>query len=212
MLTDLVATCWTHAGISQTVDGMVVSTLDIRHRAEAVAAAGFVGIGFTIEDLLCARQTVGWPALKKLCDDLGLVHNEVELLNDWWTSGRRRQRSDQTRALLLEAAVALGARHIKIAPDVHFDPAAPPPPPVDQDRWSAPLHQLAAEAAAAGTRVALEPLPMSNVADFTEASALITAADHPAAGLAVDIWHLERGPSTLDDLARIPAEQIFAWN
>ena len=30
---------------------------------------------------------------------------------------------------------------------------------------------------------------------------LVAAADHPGAGLVVDIWHLERGPSTLADLA-----------
>ena len=29
------------------------------------------------------------------------------------------------------------------------------------------------------------------------------------AGLVVDIWHLERGPSTLADLAEIPGEKVF---
>jgi sugar phosphate isomerase/epimerase len=42
------------------------------------------------------------------------------------------------------------------------------------------------------------------------AAGLIAAADHPAAGLVVDIWHLERGPSTLADLAEIPGEKVFA--
>jgi sugar phosphate isomerase/epimerase len=58
--------------------------------------------------------------------------------------------------------------------------------------------------------VALEPLPFSNVTDFRLASELVAAADHPAAGLVVDIWHLERGPSTLADLAEIPGDRVFA--
>jgi sugar phosphate isomerase/epimerase len=61
-----------------------------------------------------------------------------------------------------------------------------------------------------GTRVALEPLPFSNVTDFRLAAELVVAADHPAAGLVLDIWHLERGPSTLADLAEIPGDKVFA--
>jgi sugar phosphate isomerase/epimerase len=61
-----------------------------------------------------------------------------------------------------------------------------------------------------GTRVALEPLPFSNITDFRLAAELVVAADHPAAGLVVDIWHLERGPSTLADLAEIPGDKVFA--
>ena len=65
------------------------------------------------------------------------------------------------------------------------------------------------QAAEVGTRVALEPLPFSNNTDFRLAAELVAAADHPAAGLVVDIWHLERGPSTLADLAGIPGDKVF---
>ena len=57
--------------------------------------------------------------------------------------------------------------------------------------------------------MALEPLPFSNITDFRLAAELVAAADHPAAGLVVDIWHLERGPSTLADLAQIPGDKVF---
>ena len=57
--------------------------------------------------------------------------------------------------------------------------------------------------------MALEPLPFSNLTDFRMAAELVAAADHPAAGLVVDIWHLERGPSTLADLAEIPGDKVF---
>jgi sugar phosphate isomerase/epimerase len=205
---ELLATCWTHAGDAVPVTGRHLSPLDLRTRAEAVAAAGFTGIGFTINDLEAANATYGLPQVKRICDNLGLVHLEVELLENWWTTGRRRSESDQTRMSLLTVAEALGARQIKIGPDVEVIGGAVPPL-TDVAHWAAELHQLAVQAAEVGTRVALEPLPFSNITDFRLAAELVTAADHPAAGLVVDIWHLERGPSTLADLAEIPGNKVF---
>jgi len=205
---ELLATCWTHAGDALPLAGRHLSPVDLRTRAEAVAAAGFRGIGFTINDLDAAADTHGLPEVKQICDDLGLVHLEVELLENWWTTGVRRRDSDRTRMSLLTAAEALGARQIKIGPDVGaLDGALPPL--TDTSHWAAELHLLAAQAADAGTRVALEPLPFSNVTDFRLAADLVAAADHPAAGLVVDIWHLEHGPSTLADLAEVPGEKVF---
>lgn len=205
---ELLATCWTHAGDAVPVAGSHLSPLDLRARAEAVAAAGFTGIGFTINDLEAAKTSYGLPQVKRICNELGLVHLEVELLENWWTTGRRRRESDQTRMSLLTAAEVLGARQIKIGPDVGaLDGAVPPL--ADVARWAAELHLLAVQATEFGTRVALEPLPFSNITDFRLAAELIAAADHPAAGLVVDIWHLERGPSTLADLAEIPGDKVF---
>ena len=209
MTVELLATCWTHAGDAVPVAGRHLSRLDLRARAEAVAAAGFTGIGFTINDLDAARATYGLSQVRRMCEDLGLVHLEVELLENWWTTGSRRRESDQTRASLLAAAEILGARQIKIGPDVEIVDGAVPPL-ADVAHWASELHQLAVQAAEVGTRVALEPLPFSNITDFRLAAELVAAADHPAAGLVVDIWHLERGPSTLTDLGQIPGDKVFA--
>ena len=146
--------------------------------------------------------------MKQICDDLGLVHLEVELLENWWTTGAAvGNRTDPE--VPAAAAEALGARQIKIGPDVEVVDGAVPPL-ADVAHWAAELHQLAVQAAEVGTRVALEPLPFSNITDFRLAAELVAAADHPAAGLVVDIWHLERGPSTLADLAEIPGDKVFA--
>ena len=204
----LLATCWTHTGDALPVPGRHLSPVDLRVRAEAVAAAGFTGIGFTINDLDVATSAYDLAQVKRICDDFGLVHLEVELLENWWTTGERRRESDRTRAALLTAAEILGARQIKIGPDVEVVDGAVPAL-TDITHWAAELHQLATQAADAGTRVALEPLPFSNITDFRPAADLVVAADHPAAGLVVDIWHLERGPSTLADLAQIPGEKVF---
>ncbi|GAB3879649.1 sugar phosphate isomerase/epimerase family protein [Terrabacter terrigena] len=209
MSAELLATSWTTTGPNQTTDGVTRSTLDIRDRARAAAQAGFAGIGFTLEDLEAGLDVISWPDLKRLCDDLGFAYTEVELITDWWTSGDRRQRSDVHRNKLLDAATVLGARQIKIAGEVVKDAVSMPPQTMDLPAWAGELNHLAAQAQDAGTRVALEVLPMSNIADFTEAARLIEAADHACAGLTVDIWHLERGPSTLEDLAGVPGEKVF---
>jgi sugar phosphate isomerase/epimerase len=208
MPVELLATCWTHAGDAVPVPGRHLSPLDLRARAEAVAAAGFTGIGFTINDLEAANATHGLAQVKRICDDLGLIHLEVELLENWWTTGRPRRESDQTWMALLKAAEVLGARQIKIGPDVDVVDGAVPPL-TDVAHWAVELHRLAVQAAEVGTRVALEPLPFSNITDFRLAAELVAVADHPAAGLVVDIWHLERGPSTLADLAEFPGDKVF---
>ncbi|MCW2848199.1 MAG: sugar phosphate isomerase/epimerase [Marmoricola sp.] len=204
MPTELLATCWTHTGNALPVPGRNLSPIDVRARAEAVAAAGFTGIGFTIDDLHAAEAAYGLADVRRICDDLGLVHLEVELLEQWWTSGAQRAESDRKRQALLHAAETLGARQVKIGPDTSLVE-----PLTDVAHWASELHLLATQAAEFGTRVALEPLPFSNIADFLLAADLVAAADHPAAGLVVDTWHLERGPSTLADLAEVPGEKVF---
>src|SRR6059036_3944256 len=72
MPVELLATCWTHAGDAIPVTGRHLSPLDLRARAEAVAAAGFTGIGFTIDDLRAAEATYDLPQVRRICDDLGL--------------------------------------------------------------------------------------------------------------------------------------------
>jgi sugar phosphate isomerase/epimerase len=94
--------------------------------------------------------------IRSLLQDNGLVHVELELLTDWWTDGPRRQRSDTVRRKLLSAAEALGARHIKVGPDVTDQPW-------DHDRWVTEFAALAEDAHQAGTRVGLEFLPWSNI-------------------------------------------------
>jgi hypothetical protein len=61
--------------------------------------------------------------------DHGIVDLELELITDWWARGPARAESDHMRRDLL-AADALGARQIKVAPDVTDGPW-------ERDRWVA---------------------------------------------------------------------------
>ncbi|GAA4688161.1 sugar phosphate isomerase/epimerase [Pseudonocardia yuanmonensis] len=198
----LLATCWTTAGDAAPLRGDERSPVPLRTRIEAAAEAGFRGFGVTHGDLAGALQELTWPDLRAILDDNGMEHREVELLGDWWTTGPARQASDAVRGRLLAAAEAVGARTIKIGPDF---PEAP-------GEWAARVEALAAlgaQAAEHGTRVALEFLPWSNVADLHQGLALVEAAGHPAVGLLVDAWHVGRAGTGVEEVAAIPPERLF---
>jgi sugar phosphate isomerase/epimerase len=199
----LLATCWTTAGDAAPLRGDARSPVPLRTRIEAAAEAGFRGFGVTHVDLQAAKAELGGlSGIRTVLDDNGIEYREVELLVDWWTTGPAREASDRVRRDLLEAAAALGARTVKIGPDF-------PDAPGDWDARVEALAGLGRDAAEHGTRVALEFLPWSNVADVHQGLALVEAAGHAAVGLLVDVWHVGRAGTPATDLAALPAERIF---
>jgi sugar phosphate isomerase/epimerase len=192
----LLATCWTTAGAASPLPGDQRSPVPIRERVEAAAAAGFQGLGLLHDDLMPALQEYGVGGLRALLDDHGMVDLELELIVDWWEPGPNAVRRD-----LLTAAAALGARHIKVAPDVADAPW-------DRDRWVTAFAALAAEGAEAGTRIGLEFLPWSNIKTVHDGLDIVRTAGHPAGGLIIDVWHTERGGTPPAELAEVPLEYI----
>jgi sugar phosphate isomerase/epimerase len=80
----LVATAWTSAGDTSPMRSPATSPVPIAARVAAVAEAGFVGMGLIADDLSVIRDSIGFPALRKLIADRGLTHVELELLERWW--------------------------------------------------------------------------------------------------------------------------------
>jgi sugar phosphate isomerase/epimerase len=197
----LLATCWTTAGAANPLPGDQRSPIPVRERVEAAAAAGFQGLGLLHADLMPALDQHGVRGLRALLDDHGIVDLELELITAWWATGPAREQSDRVRGELLVAAEALGARHIKVAPDVTDGPW-------ERDRWVAEFAALAAQASEAGTRVGLEFLPWSNIKTVQDGLDLVRAAGHPAGGLIIDVWHTERAHTPPADLAEVPLEYI----
>ncbi len=188
---DLLATCWTTAGDAAPLRGDERSPIPLPERVAAAAAAGFRGLGLNHADLVAAEREHGIGGIRSMLEDNGMVHLELELLTDWWTEGPVRRDSDKVRRDLLSAAEALGARHIKVGPDVTDAP------------WD---HTEAQEA---GTKVGLEFLPWSNIKTVHDGLRLVQDAGHEAGGLIIDVWHTERAHTPPAALAAVPLGAII---
>ncbi|WP_327397719.1 sugar phosphate isomerase/epimerase [Streptomyces phaeochromogenes] len=198
---DLLATCWTTAGDAAPGRPDQRSPLTLRERVEAAGSAGYRGFGLLYADLVEAERAYGLSGIRSLFEDNGLVHIELELLTDWWADGAPRAASDAVRLELLRAAEALGARHLKIGPDVEDRPW-------ELDLWAEEFAALAAQADGVGARLGIEFLPWSNLKTVHDGLRLVEAAGHPAGGLIIDVWHTERAHTPPADLASVPASRI----
>ena len=197
----LLATCWSSAGDAASDRADLRSPLPLRERVEA-AAAGFRGFGLRSADLPAAEEAYGLNGIRAMLDDNGIVDLELEGIPHWWDDGPRRAESDLIRHSVLTAAQALGARHISVNPD--GDDA-----PWDPDHWVAEFAELAAQAEGVGARLGLEFFPWSNIKNLEAGLRLAEAAGHDAAGVVIDVWHVERAHTPAADLASIPLHRII---
>jgi len=200
----LLATTWTTAGDCAPYPGRHLSPIPLRERIEAAAAAGFEAFGLLDYDVRHFLESSDLTTLAEILRDHGMTFLEAEFLTRWWTSGAERDESDAARVFLFSVAEALGVHHVKVAPDLD-DPSAP-----DVDFWAEAFHELAVDAAEHGTTVALEFLPMANIGTLERARDVVTAAGHPAGGLLLDVWHLERSGAEPDEVRQLPPELILA--
>jgi sugar phosphate isomerase/epimerase len=202
---ELLATCWTTAGCVGPMSNDQRSPFLLEDRVRAAAAAGYTGMGILHTDLAEARQRMGgYGELGRLLDGHGITSVEVEWLDGWWTGWPAREASDVIRAELLQAAEQLGAHHIKAG-------GALDGRHVDWDTFVAEFAALCEQAAAHGTRIAFEPMPMDNVGTLARARQLIAEAGQPAGGLMIDIWHMARGcVAGWDEVAALPARYVTA--
>lgn len=189
---DLIATCWTSAGRTKPLDVPEVSDRTPLDRVAAVADTGWQGMGFAQGDLALVRDTLGFARLAREAERRGLTHLEVELATNWWLDPAFSPWHG-TWTMLLDAAEALHAPWIKVG--TAFGPAVE-----DFGFLVDPLRRLADDAAARGTRVALEPLPFALIGSMPQGAELIRAVDHEHAGLCVDFWHVFRADTSLEAL------------
>jgi sugar phosphate isomerase/epimerase len=199
----LVATSWTSAGNVSPAQTPGTSPVPIAERITAIADAGFCGFGLVADDLAVIRDGIGFAALRDLAASAGLRHTEVELLERWWIPRGEPGNTYAVRDLLFDAADILEPAFIKIGSEngpAIRDPLA----------LAAPLRELAEQAAAHGTKVAIETMPFSAIATVPMGAEIVTAAGHPGAGLLVDAWHVFRAGTTLAELhATLTPPMIF---
>lgn len=199
----LVATCWTSAGFTSPLNADQRSPVDFRERVEATSAAGFVGMGFILADLLHAEETYGMGGMKSILDDNNISHREVEFLSNWWSNGEERAASDRERTDMLRFVEGLGANVFKVGPQENDSPW-------ELEHWGKEFATLCSQAGGVGARLAIEFLPWANIDTLSVANRLIDAAGHPNGGMIVDVWHIERVGTAHEEVAATAPERIVA--
>ncbi|MCC6709898.1 MAG: sugar phosphate isomerase/epimerase [Gammaproteobacteria bacterium] len=197
---DLIATYWTIAGQVQPLAApeLEASPLDFRARVAAAQRAGYRGIGLMHSDLMNVRRKVDFATMRSILADHDMQHVELEFLVGWLDDDAAY------KAVLKDlcvAAEALGARHLKAGPDMQGK-AWP------LEHMAARFRALCGRAREAGTDVALEIMPWSNLRSIDDGLAVVTAADAANGGLLLDIWHLARGGVPYADIAKVPAQLL----
>jgi sugar phosphate isomerase/epimerase len=202
-MADLVATAWTSAGDTSPMREPATSPVPIAQRVAAVADAGYCGLGLIADDLAIIRDTIGFVGLRDLLAEHGLTHIEIELIERWWIPRGEPGNTYDVRDLLFDAADVLSPAFIKIG-------SQNGPATDDPLALVGPLRDLADEATAHGTRVAIETMPFSAIATVPMGVEIVNAAGHPAAGLVIDAWHVFRAGTPLTELnAVLSPENIF---
>ena len=198
---ELLASYWTIAGGAQPHTDRDWSPFDFKDRVEGAARAGFSGIGFWHTDLAHTLETRSLPEMKRILDDHGIRHVELEFLTDWFLEGERKKQSDATRKLLMRAAEALGARHIKVGD--FFKEECP------TSRLVADFAELCREASEHGTRILFELMPFANVDTLEGAIELVRGAGAANGGIMLDTWHVVKLGISYEAVARMPGEFLL---
>ena len=127
-------------------------------------------------------------------NDLAL---ELEFIIDWFADGSRKLAADARAKQLFEVAETMEVAQVKVGGD-QAGQAWP------FDRMVSSFRALGENAANAGTRVVLEMMPWSNVADLPTATRLVEETAHPRAKLLLDVWHVARAGIAYEDVAKVP--------
>ena len=88
---ELLASYWTLAGDCYAMGPNEVATIPLRERVEAASWAGYTGMGFAHQDLFATRDAIGYAAMKRMLNDHGIVHIEVEFLGNWFEAGEKKR-------------------------------------------------------------------------------------------------------------------------
>jgi sugar phosphate isomerase/epimerase len=198
---DLLASYWTICGRAEPHTDQEWSPFGLRERAEAAARAGFTGLGLWHADLLHLLERQRPADLRRILDDSGIRHLELEFLTDWFLPpGERRSASDRLRRTLLDSAAAMGARHVKVGD--FFDS------PVGMPQLIEAFGELCREAASHGTRIVFELMPFSVIDSLEDALALVNGADQPNGGICIDLWHVVKLGIPYESVAAIPPHRL----
>lgn len=204
MTVDLLGAYWTTAGPVEIRTGREWSLFDWPQRCAAAAKAGMRGLGLWHADLAHLLERHSLADIGTVLLDHGLVHLELEFLDDWfverdhpgWSVAQERRR------MLVDAAAALGAHHIKVG-NLARSPAS-------LDRLTDAFGELCRTVAQhTDALLAYELMPFDiNTTSLADVLTILDGANAANGGIAIDTWHLGKMGITPDDLRAIPPRHL----
>jgi sugar phosphate isomerase/epimerase len=201
---ELLGSYWTTAGPVEIHGGREWSLFDFAERCAQAVRVGMSGIGLWHADLDHQLETRTLADIRRIIDDHGLRHVELEFLNDWFldVGTEARAASDDSRRRLFEAADRLGAHHIKVG-NIYGTPC-------EYAQVVDRFGELCEDAAKAhDILLTYETMPFDlNAPSLDAAIGIVEGAGADNGGLALDFWHLGKFGLTPQDLRRIPPRYL----
>lgn len=198
---ELLGSYWTLAGGAEPHTDKEYSPFDFKDRVEAAARAGFKGFGIWHADLACILKKRSLREMKQILADNDIKHLELEFLTGWFLDGEEKKQSDISRQMLLTAAEALGARHIKVG---HFEKTQ-----VAMPRMIEAFSALCTDGANHGTRILFEMMPFCDIDSVEKALALVDGAGARNGGIYFDLWHIVKAKIPFEKVARVPLKYLL---
>jgi sugar phosphate isomerase/epimerase len=198
---ELLGSYWTLAGGAQPHTDKEYSPFDFKDRAESAAKAGFRGMGIWHADLANILKKRTLKEMKKILDDNGIRHVELEFLTGWFMNGEEKKQSDITKKMLLTAAETLSARHVKVGDFLRTECPMP--------RMIEAFSALCADAAKHGTRILYEMMPFSKIDSVESALALVDGAGAKNGGIVFDLWHIVKLKIPYEKVAKFPMKYLL---
>jgi 4-hydroxyphenylpyruvate dioxygenase len=176
--------------------------LDYETQLKTAAGAGFGAVGLqmaAVENYLASGRSLA--EARSVLDDLGLVAPEMNFIPDWiYARGEARTAALKRFDRFCEVSEALGSRVI-------ISTTSCPGTPDDHLAYENYL-EICGRAGERGLVAGLEFMPWAGVKTMMDAWRLVERVSHPAAGVVLDIFHLVKGGSGLEEIRNIPAEKI----
>lgn len=196
---DLMCLYWTTSGVFP--GHGEISRFDFRDRVQAAARAGFTGIGIWHTDLEHILQYRTLKEMKKILDDNGIKHVELEFLNDWFLDGARKAESDSRKRRLFEASEALHAKHIKVGD--FYNSTCPMPRIIES------FAAMCSEAENYGAKIGFEIMGCAMIDNIKDALTMVETAGAKNGGLIIDIYQVTNLGMTFEEISRIPLEYLI---
>jgi sugar phosphate isomerase/epimerase len=197
---DLLGSYWTLAVGAEPHTDHEFSTVDFKQRVQSAAKAGFTGIGIWHADLDYTLEKYTLKDMRRILDDYGIRHVELEFLTDWFLEGEAKKRSDVQKQKLLTAAEQLRARSIKVGDFIRQ--------PCPMPRLIECFAALCKEAEDYGTKIGFEMMPFCIIDSLESARALVEGAGAKNGGIFLDLWHIVKIGLSYDAVARFPLEYL----